>query len=114
MPQTQEHREVQDVVRAHAGWVFACAKGRVRDEALAEDVAQAVFILFWQKRESLGGEAMVTGWLYRAVREEENGTWFKCRSRRVGTYSNPPLEGRPLKVGRSIPTRPTDLRPAGA
>ena len=68
MPQTQEHREVQEVVRAHAGWVFACAKGRVRDDALAEDVAQAVFILFWQKRERLGGEAKVTGWLYRAVR----------------------------------------------
>ena len=28
--------------------------------------------------------------------------------RRVGTYSNPPLEGRPLEVGRSIPTHPTD------
>jgi hypothetical protein len=25
---------------------------------------------------------------------------------RVGTYSNPPLRGRPLKVGRSIPTTP--------
>ena len=68
MPQTQEDRNVQEVVRAHAGWVFACAKRRVRDDALAEDVAQAVFILFWQKRESMEGEAKVTGWLYRAVR----------------------------------------------
>ena len=35
----------------------------------------------------------------------------QCRSleiRRVGKYPNPPLEGRPLKVGRSIPTHPTD------
>ena len=57
MPQIQEHREVQDVVRAHAGWVYACARRRVRDNALAEDVVQAVFILFWQKRESQGGVA---------------------------------------------------------
>ena len=63
----QEHREVQEVVRAQAGWVYACARRRVRNDALAEDVAQAVFILFWQKRASLGGEAKVTGWLYRAV-----------------------------------------------
>ena len=30
MPQIQEHRDVQEVVRAHAGWVFACAKRRAR------------------------------------------------------------------------------------
>ena len=63
----QEHREVQEVVREQAGWVYACARRRVRNDALAEDVAQAVFILFWQKHAKLGGEAKVTGWLYRAV-----------------------------------------------
>ena len=47
--------------------MYACAKRRVRDDALAEDVEQAVFILFWRKRAWLGGEAKVTGWLYRAV-----------------------------------------------
>lgn len=68
MPQTREHGEIETVVRNHAGWVHACACRRVGDEAMAEDVTQAVFILFWRKRGRLGKEVKLTGWLYRAVR----------------------------------------------
>ncbi len=68
MPQIREHGEIETVVRSHAGWVHACASRRVGNEAMAEDVTQAVFILLWQKRSRLGKEVTVTGWLYRAVR----------------------------------------------
>ncbi len=68
MPQNREHGEIETVVRTHAEWVHACAGRRVGNEAMAEDVTQAVFILFWQKRGRLGEEVPVTGWLYRAVR----------------------------------------------
>ena len=47
MPQIREHGEIETVVRTHAEWVHACANRRVGNEAMAEDVTQAVFILFW-------------------------------------------------------------------
>ncbi len=36
-------------------------------EALADDAAQAVFILFWQKGKKLSGEAALSSWLYRTA-----------------------------------------------
>ena len=68
MPQTREYGEVETVVRSHAEWVHACANRRVGNEAMAEDVTQAVFILLWRKWGRLGKEVQATGWLYRAVR----------------------------------------------
>ena len=68
MPQIREHGEIEALVRTHAEWVHACANRRVGNEAMAEDVTQAVFILFWRKRDRLGEEVKVTGWLHRAVR----------------------------------------------
>ncbi len=68
MPQIPEHGDIETVVRTHAEWVHACANRRVGNEAMAEDVTQAVFILFWRRRRRLGKELKVTGWLYRAVR----------------------------------------------
>ena len=68
MPQIREHGEIETVVRTHAEWVHACASRRVRNEAMAEDVTQAVFILFWRKLGRLDEEPRLTRWLYRAVR----------------------------------------------
>lgn len=62
-------REVLErVVREHAGWVFAAARRRVREAALAEDVTQAVFLLYWRKGVLIADEGKRAGWLYRAVR----------------------------------------------
>ena len=55
------------MVREHLNWVYASACRRVRDGALAEDVAQAVFLMLWRKLPELGSEVKLTGWLYRAV-----------------------------------------------
>jgi RNA polymerase sigma factor (sigma-70 family) len=59
---------LQRVVDAHARWVFAAARRQVGDAALAEDVTQAVFLLYWQKGVGIEPEGKLAGWLYRAVR----------------------------------------------
>ena len=50
MPQIQGQGEVETVVRSHEQWVHACANRRVGNEAIAQDVTQPVFVLFWRKR----------------------------------------------------------------
>jgi RNA polymerase sigma factor (sigma-70 family) len=60
-----------ELVRRHADWVFAIARRKVRDEQLAQDVAQAVFIVLARKAPQLLARrwnVRLTGWLYHVVR----------------------------------------------
>lgn len=68
MPETSEPDPLDTTIREHADWVYACARRRVGDDALASDVTQAVFILFWRKRIATSKDANLTRWLYQAVR----------------------------------------------
>ncbi len=78
MGEAMENREaVERVVQDHGRWVFCAARRRVRDVALAEDVAQGVFLMYWRKgagveavrgAEGVEGQGKLAGWLYRAVR----------------------------------------------
>lgn len=56
-----------DLVRRHAGWVYACARRKVRDAHSAEDVTQAVFILLSQNAKKLQGYQRLTAWLFKAT-----------------------------------------------
>lgn len=69
MPELHEQRQsVEQVVQDHAAWVFAAAKRRVRDAGLAEDVTQAVFLLYWRKGAGSTPQAKLAGWLHKAMR----------------------------------------------
>ena len=75
MGEVMENREaVERVVQEHGRWVFCAARRQVRDVALAEDVAQGVFLMYWRKgpgtegAEGVEGQGNLAGWLYRAVR----------------------------------------------
>src|SRR4030095_2211666 len=69
MGEVMENRAAAErVVQDHAGWVFAAAKRRVGDPALAGGVTQAVFLLYWRKGMGIGQKGKLAGWLYRAVR----------------------------------------------
>src|SRR5687767_2516529 len=55
------------LVRLHAGWVYAVARRRVGDRELAEDVAQAAFIVLAQKGKRLPAATPLAPWLFRVT-----------------------------------------------
>jgi RNA polymerase sigma factor (sigma-70 family) len=57
-----------ELAARHAHWVYSCALRRVRDPHLAEDVAQAVFIILAQKAPKLQADVVLNAWLFQVTR----------------------------------------------
>src|ERR1035437_7203457 len=57
-----------ELVRLHLDWVYSVALRHVGDAHLAEDVAQAVFVLLARKARDLGPGILLGGWLFRTTR----------------------------------------------
>src|SRR5262245_13171023 len=55
------------IVRLHTNLVFATALRQVGDRALAEEIAQDVFVALAQKAPSLRRNSTLAGWLYRTT-----------------------------------------------
>ncbi len=56
------------IVRRHVDAVYGAARRQVRDEALAQDVTQAVFILLAQRASSIQEPHLLAGWLLKTTR----------------------------------------------
>ena len=56
------------LVKRHVGFVHAVARRQLNDDALAADVAQAVFLLLARKAGSFGSRSVLVGWLFRTTR----------------------------------------------
>jgi RNA polymerase sigma factor (sigma-70 family) len=56
-----------DLVRRHLGWVCGLARRRLRDAHLAEDVAQAVFVLLHRKAPRFAADRAMITWLHKTA-----------------------------------------------
>src|SRR5262245_22131046 len=57
-----------ELVQRHLDWVHAAALRQTGDAALAQDVAQSVFVLLARKARSVAARARVSGWLFNTTR----------------------------------------------
>jgi RNA polymerase sigma factor (sigma-70 family) len=57
-----------ELVARHLGWVYGTALRKTRDAALAEDIAQAVFLALSVKSEKLIQHPSLPAWLFTATR----------------------------------------------
>src|SRR5258706_15902375 len=57
-----------ELVGRHLSWVHATCRKALRDQQMAEDAAQAVFIILARRAESITEQTRLSGWLFNTAR----------------------------------------------
>ena len=71
-----------ELVRRHVALVYSVARRRTGHDGDAQDITQAVFMVLACKANSLGGKAILPGWLYETTRFTAE-RWLRTQARRA-------------------------------
>ena len=95
-PVMKEFSSIDDIIITHSDMVYNCCYRVLNDHHSAEDVTQAVFILFSKKFKKLSDHPNIAGWLYRTAVFMSKGLQKK-NNRRQKRESNTDLEAQDEK-----------------
>src|SRR5688572_32885011 len=57
-----------ELVSRHLPWVYGTCRKALQDKHMAEDAAQAVFIILARRAESITPQTRLSGWLFNTAR----------------------------------------------
>jgi RNA polymerase sigma factor (sigma-70 family) len=90
-----------ELVRRHLSWVHATCRKALRDQQMAEDAAQAVFIILARRAESITQQTRLSGWLFNTARFV-----VKDARKQQARYRRREDVARELAAERMVPRRP--------
>src|SRR5205809_5620981 len=64
----ESHAAFEEIVSRHVDLVYSICRRQVRDAHLAEDAAQAVFVILAKKARTLRSNTSLVGWLHHTAR----------------------------------------------
>ena len=94
--------ELHDLVVEHGDAIYRLALSVVRDQALAEDVAQEALVKAWLALPSFRGDASLRSWLLRITHNTAIST---LRRRRAVVIDPLDMPEEPTRIERSVESR---------
>src|SRR5204863_6985896 len=79
----RDQRAFPQLIERHLDWVYSAAARITRDQTMAEDVTQGVFMVLAEKARRLSGHPAIAGWLFRATQFAAKSALKRERVRKI-------------------------------